>query len=135
MDDLRKVDVIRERTGCSYKTAHEALERNNGDVLKSIIELEEHDKASVWREQFNVTGGELVDKIKDLIRQGNVSKVIVKSNDKTIVEIPVTAGAIGVLIAPHLAILGVLSALVAKCTIEIERRQPQSDQDGEQNPQ
>ncbi|QNO13549.1 DUF4342 domain-containing protein [Alkalicella caledoniensis] len=120
MDELRKVDIIRERTGCSYKAAHEALERTNGDVLKAIIELE--DKSSVWREQVTVTGGELVDKIKEIIHQGNVTKIIVKSNEKTIVEIPVTAGAIGVLIAPHLAILGVLSALVAKCTIEIERK-------------
>lgn len=119
MDELRKVDIIRDRTGCSYKLAHEALERNNGDVLKAIIDLESN--AKVWREQITVTGSELVEKIKEIIHQGNVTKVIVKSQQKTIVEIPVTAGAIGVLLAPHLAILGVLSALVTKCTIEVER--------------
>ncbi|SHJ91166.1 protein of unknown function [Anaerobranca californiensis DSM 14826] len=121
MDDLRKVDIIRERVGCSYKAAHEALEKAGGDVLKAIIELESKEK--VWREQIQVTGGELVEKIKEIIHQGNVTKIIVKSGDKTIVEIPVTAGAIGVLLAPHLAILGVLSALITKCTIEIERKE------------
>ncbi len=124
MDDLRKVDIIRERTGCSYKVAQEVLQKNDGDVLKAIIELE--DKSKVWREQVQVTGGELVEKIKEIIHQGNVTKVIVKSQEKTIVEIPVTAGAIGVLLAPHLAMLGVLSALLAKCTIEIERTKPEN---------
>lgn len=131
MDDLRKVDIIRERTGCSYKAAHEALERNDGDVLKAIIDLEGN--AKVWREQVQVSGGELVEKIKEIIHQGNVTKIIVKSQEKTIVEIPVTAGAIGVLIAPHLAILGVLSALVTKCTIEIERTNKENKGEQEQH--
>lgn len=126
MDELRKVDIIRERTGCSYRAAHEALERNNGDVLKAIIDLEGNTK--VWREQINVTGSELVEKIKEIIHQGNVTKIIVKSQEKTIVEIPVTAGAIGMLLAPHLAMLGVLSALVTKCTIEIERTNKENQQ-------
>ena len=63
----------------------------------------------------------MVDKVKDLVRRGNITKIRVKQDENVLIEVPVTAGVVGVLLAPQLAIIGAVAALVSKCTIEIER--------------
>jgi hypothetical protein len=74
-------------------------------------------------EEIQVMGGNLVEKVKELIHEGNVRRIIIKEESgHTIVEIPVTWAAIGVVAAPVLAAVGALSALVTKCTIVVERR-------------
>jgi hypothetical protein len=74
------------------------------------------------REQFNVSGQDLPDRIKEVIHEGNVSRIIVKHPDgHTIIEIPVTVGVIGALLAPVAAALGAIGALVTHCTIEVVR--------------
>jgi DNA-binding Lrp family transcriptional regulator len=120
---LEKIDVIRERTGVTYKQAKEALDRNNGDVVEAIIELEEGTKAKQgkWTETVNVAGSEVIDRIKELVKQGNVTKVRIKKDDSVILDIPVTAGAIGTLLAPQLAAIGAVVAVLSKATLEIER--------------
>lgn len=122
---LEKLDLIKSRINCSYTEADAALDRAGGDVVKAIIDLEQGTmKKNPNKEEFWVKGNELVDKVKDLIKKGNVTRVIVKNEDgRTIVEIPVTVGVVGTVIAPYLAILGGVAALVTKCKIEIERRQ------------
>ena len=125
---LEKIDIIRDRTGLSYKQAKEALERNNGDLVETLIELEE-DK-STWKEEIHVKGTELVSKIREIINKGNVTRIKIKQNDQIILDIPITAGAIGALIVPQIAALGVIAALVTKCSIEIERsKDPQEGMD------
>jgi hypothetical protein len=71
------------------------------------------------REEVRVRGGQLVDKVHELIERGNVRAVIVKHEGKVIVEIPLTVGVIGTLLAPQLAALGAVAALLTECTIEI----------------
>lgn len=73
-------------------------------------------------EEINVLGRDLVEKVKSLLHEGNVRRVIIK-DDKghTFMEIPVTVAAVGVIAAPILAAIGALSALVAKFTIVVER--------------
>jgi len=117
---LEKIDIIRDRTGVSYRTAKEALERSNGNVLEALIELDET-KETKWTEEFSVRSGEVIDKVKGLIYEGNVNKISVKSDGRTLVEIPVTFGAIGAMVLPHLAVLGVLVAMFKHCTIEVVR--------------
>ena len=75
------------------------------------------------KEEFRVTGKELVDKIKELLRQGNIRRIIIK-NEKgvTLIEIPLTIAVIGAVIAPVLAAVGAIAALVTKCTIIVERK-------------
>ncbi len=77
------------------------------------------------KEKFTVSGGQLVDKVKQLIREGNVRKVRIIHKEKTVFEIPLTIGApaaaIGILVAPLLAALGAFAALVTECTIEVEK--------------
>ena len=75
------------------------------------------------KEEFRVSGGELVEKVKEIVHEGNIRRIIVKHDDKTVVEIPVTVGVIGALIAPQIAALGVIGALLTKCTIIVEKEE------------
>ncbi|MBC8014181.1 MAG: DUF4342 domain-containing protein [Sporomusaceae bacterium] len=122
---LEKIDIIRERTGASYREAKEALERSNGNVLEALIEFDDNKEAkwteTNWTETFSVRSGEVIEKVKGLIYEGNVNKISVKSEGRTLVEIPVTFGAIGAMVLPHLAVLGVLVAMFKRCTIEVVR--------------
>jgi hypothetical protein len=79
-------------------------------------------------EEIHVLGRDLVEKVKSLLHEGNVRRVIIK-DDKghTFMEIPVTVAAVGVIAAPILAAIGALSALVAKFTIVVERAEPKEE--------
>jgi len=76
-------------------------------------------------EEIQVLGRDLVDKVKALIHEGNVQRIIVKDeHGNTFIEIPVTFAAIGTIAAPVLAALGAISALVAKFSIVVVRVEP-----------
>lgn len=80
-------------------------------------------KAKTSREEFKVSGDEILKKIKELIREGNVRRIIIKNEKgETMVEIPVTVAVIGAVFAPVLAAVGALAALMAKSTIIVERK-------------
>lgn len=117
---LEKIDIIRDRTGVTYREAKAALEKSKGSVLEALIDLDEK-KNTNWTEEFSVRSGDVIDKVKGLLYEGNVNKISVKSEGRTLVEIPVTFGAIGAVILPHLAVLGVLVAMFKRCTIEVIR--------------
>lgn len=76
-------------------------------------------------EKFTVAGNQVVDKVKQLIREGNIRRVRLLHNDRTILEIPLTIGApaaaLTIMAAPLLAAVGAFAALVTQCTIEVER--------------
>jgi len=76
-------------------------------------------------ERFTVSGNQVVEKVKQLIREGNIRRVRLLHEGRTIIEIPLTVGApvvvAGILIAPLLAAIGAFAALVTECTIEVER--------------
>ena len=74
-------------------------------------------------EEFTVNGEELLAKVKSLINEGNIRRIIIKDeHSKTLVELPLTIGVVGALLAPMLAAVGAIAALVTKCTIVVERR-------------
>ena len=76
---------------------------------------------NVRREEFQVSGDALVEKIKELVHEGNIRRVIIKDRDgKTLLDIPLTMGVLGALVAPQLAALGALAALVSQATIIVE---------------
>jgi uncharacterized membrane protein YvbJ len=80
--------------------------------------------AKFTSEEYNVSGKDVVDRVGDLLHEGNVTRVIVKDEvGKTLLEIPATVGVIGVVVAPWLAALGVIAALVTNCRIIVERRE------------
>ncbi len=72
-------------------------------------------------EELQVVGEQLVSKVKELVREGNVRRILIKQEDHTILEIPIVVGVAGVLVAPVWAAIGVLGALMAKCSIEVIR--------------
>lgn len=75
-------------------------------------------------EEFSVSGEELLAKVKSLINEGNIRRIIIKDEaGKTLVELPLTVGVIGTVFAPVLAAVGAIAALVTKCTIVVERRE------------
>jgi len=77
------------------------------------------------KEKFTVSGSQLVDKVKQLIHEGNIRRVRVLHEGRTVLEIPLTIGApaaaTGIMAAPVLAALGAFAALVTECTIEVEK--------------
>lgn len=81
-------------------------------------------------EEINVLGRDLVDKVRELIHEGNVQRIVVKDeHGNTFVEIPVTVAAVGAVLAPLLAAIGAISALVAKFTIVVVRTEPKTPKD------
>jgi hypothetical protein len=75
-------------------------------------------------EEFSVNGDELLAKVKSLINEGNIRRVIIKDAEKkTLIEFPVTVGVIGAVLVPIWAAIGAIAALVTKCTIVVERRE------------
>jgi len=79
-------------------------------------------------EKFSVSGSQLVDKIKQLIHEGNIRRVRILHEGKSIFEIPLSVGApaaaLGIMMAPILAAVGAFAALVTECTIEVEKIEP-----------
>ena len=79
---------------------------------------------STRKEEFKVSGGEVVAKIKELIKAGNIRRIILKNEaGETMIEIPLTFAVVGVVIAPVLAAVGAMAALLTNCTIVVERKE------------
>jgi hypothetical protein len=74
-------------------------------------------------ETFEVKGEDLLKKIKGLINEGNVRRIIIKDKEgKTIMELPLTIGVVGAVLAPVLSVVGAVAALVTECSITVERK-------------
>lgn len=74
------------------------------------------------QEEFKVNGEDLLKKVKELINEGNIRRIIIKSKEgKSIAEFPLSVGVVGAVIAPILAAVGTIAALVTECTIVVER--------------
>jgi hypothetical protein len=89
------------------------------------------------KEKFTVEGSQLVEKVKQLIHQGNIRRVRILHKDRPLIDIPLTVGvpaaAAAVLAAPVLAALGAIAALVTECTIEVERVEDTTEERKEDN--
>ena len=76
------------------------------------------------KEEFTISGDKIVEKVKEIIKEGNARRIIIKNEKgEEIFEFPLTAGAVGILFAPVLAALGAVAALVTKCTVVVERKE------------
>lgn len=119
---LEKIDLIRSRTGLGYAAAKEILEKNNGNVIDTLIYIEQNQKS--FAQNIADTSNELIDTVKDIIKKGNVARIKIKKDNRIIIDIPVTAGvaagAIG-LFYPSLLVVGAVTAIFSKITIEVER--------------
>lgn len=77
------------------------------------------------RESFKISGENLLKKVREIIDEGNASKIIIHDKEgKELMQFPVTFGVVGALLAPVLAAVGALAAMVGECTITVERKTP-----------
>jgi len=80
--------------------------------------------SKITREEYTVSADTLVDRVRELLHEGNVTRIIVKDmKGKELLEVPATIGVIGVVLAPWLAALGVIAALATNCKIVVEKRE------------
>ena len=83
---------------------------------------------SETREEHKVSGDKVIGKIKELIHQGNVRRIIIKNEEgRSLVEVPLSVGVVGVVLAPTWAAIGAVAALVTSCSIEVEREPDSED--------
>ena len=115
---LEKIELVKDRTGVSYKEEKEALEAADGSVVDAIIAIEE----TVDVNKNNKAGefvNETMEKIKELVKKGNISKISVKRDDETMVNIPVNVGIVGTIVAPWGVVAAAIAAFGFKCKIEL----------------
>ncbi len=80
------------------------------------------DVRRVRKEEFSVSGDDLIEKVRQIIHEGNVTRILVKDeNGRTLLEIPATVGVVGAVLVPWLAALGAIAALATRCTLVVER--------------
>lgn len=119
---LEKIDVIRQRTGLSYAESKQLLEKNGGNMVDALIDYEASQKS--FKQNITETGNDIIDAVKNIIEKGNVTRIKVKKDNRTVVDIPVNAaviaGGIG-MFYPVLLGLGAVTAIASKVSIEIER--------------
>lgn len=79
----------------------------------------------ITKEEFKLSGENVVAKVKELIKAGNVRKVVIKNEEgKSVAEFPLTAGVVGIALLPILAAIGAVAALLTNATLVIEKRDP-----------
>lgn len=116
---LEKIELVKDRTGVTYAEAKEALEEADGSVVDAIIAIEETVNAGQKGRGFGKKGEALFQSIKELVKKGNVSKIQVKRDGELVLNVPVNAGIVGVVIAPLASVVAVVAAFGFKCTIEV----------------
>jgi hypothetical protein len=77
-----------------------------------------------WWESIKVESGELLERVKGLIHEGNVRRIVIRQGERPVVEFPLTVGVVGTVAAPVLAAVGAIAALLTSCSIEVQREGP-----------
>ncbi len=92
-----------------------------------MTQTDPNEQGPRYQEELQVMGEQLLTKVKELIHEGNVRRIIIKQEGHTIMEIPLTVGVVGVIVAPVLAAIGAIGALIAQCSIEVIRTERPSE--------
>ena len=94
-------------------------------MITGAIEAEnKQTESESKRERYRVAGDKVLGKIKELVHAGNIRRIIIKNEEgKTLIEVPLTVGAVAAVVAPVWAAIGAVAALVANCSIEVEREE------------
>lgn len=136
MINLEKIDYVMSVTGCTYEVVRHALLESDGDVdlaIKYIYSTgeekngffkseEEKDEKSAWKtipEQVDNFANEVMDAVKEIWNKGNASKLVIESEGKVVLSLSLAISAIGVVIAPLAAILGLSAAALSKYDFKI----------------
>jgi len=105
------IDSVVARTNATFQQAKESLEKTNGKVVDAIIYIESAQKSS-WQEELTDKGNEIIKKVKEILKKGNVTRITVKKDDEVILNLPITAAAVGAIISAPLALIGLGGALL-----------------------
>ena len=116
---LEKIELVKDRTGVTYKEAKEALEACDGNVVDAIVSIEDKTDGQTKSEKIGAKGNELIDKIKEVVNRGNVARILIKKDEELLLNLPLNAGVVGAVVAPWGIILGVAAAFGFKCKIEL----------------
>ncbi|GAU77477.1 DUF4342 domain-containing protein [Fusibacter sp. 3D3] len=116
---LEMVDEVINRTGVTYKEAKNALENNEGDLLKAIVYLEELQNEPSKSEHKNMSGQEIIDKLKSWVNEGFINQITIVKAGRTVVDIPIMAGAIGAVIFTIPTVAAIIAAVATGCEIKI----------------
>ena len=118
---LEKIELVKDRTGVTYKEAKEALEAADGNVVDAIVSIEDKTDGQTSSQKISEKGNEIIDKIKDIVNRGNASRIRIKKDDQQLLDLPLNAGVIGAIVAPWGIILGVAASFGFNCKIEVVR--------------
>ena len=116
---LEKIELVKDRTGVTYKEAKEALEKTEGNVVEAIILIEDNVDDQASTRKIGAKGEALIDKIKETVKRGNVARIIVKKDDEVFLNMPLNAGVLGAVVAPWGIVVGAVAAFGFKCEIEL----------------
>ena len=125
---IEAIDQVMDRVpGVTYAEVKEALIKCDGDVVDAIILLqnnstnEENIKSKkTFEDVFGKDSEQIKEEITELIRKSNVIRIVIEKNGKIIMKIPITAGVVGVVLAPILTLIGLSASVLAKYRIKIE---------------
>ena len=115
---LENIDELRKRANVSYEDAKDALENCNDDIVEALIYLEKQNK--IKPEQSAEQTSEFWTKVKNVIKKGNNTKLIIRKKDYTVLSLPVTAAVIISIFAPYITVVGILIALLTGHRIKFE---------------
>ncbi|MBR2547711.1 MAG: DUF4342 domain-containing protein [Eubacterium sp.] len=116
---LEKIELVKDRTGVTYKEAKEALEAADGNVVDAIVSIEDKTDGETSSQKISQKGNEIIDKIKEVVDRGNASRIIISKDGDRIINLPLNAGVIGAIVAPWGIILGVAASFGFNCKIEV----------------
>lgn len=129
---LEKIDQVLERVpGASYKEAKEALVVTDGDILDAIIYLEQNKKSTKVKTKAkekmeNALGKdaeEMKCQLKEMLKRSNVIRIVVEKDNKTIMNIPLTVGVVGLALGPLVTLVGLSAAVIGKFNIKVENEE------------
>jgi hypothetical protein len=117
--------VHRQPPGAGELDLDATRHNRSSPVKQTGIQESTMSERTFW-ESVKVEGGQVLDKLKQVVREGNVRRIVVKQGDRTVAEFPLTVGVVGAVFSPVLAAVGAIVALSQDCSIEIERAAPAS---------
>jgi hypothetical protein len=117
---IEMVDEVRNRTDADYKLAKEALEICDGDVLEAVIYIESlKSSGEKQRNEFINRGTDLIERLRELVSKGVITRILVMKNDQQVMNIPVIAGGVAALVFTTATIAGILAAVATGCHIKV----------------
>lgn len=98
--------------------------KNNNTTEENTSNKKSNKKQDSYTEEFSVKGDALIDKLKDLLKEGNIRRITIKNKEgKVLLEFPLTIGAVGVLLLPFWSAVAVIAALTCQLTLSVERKE------------